>query len=210
MLKNNKKYFPAFRLKFNLLLALNLNYSNQQDQAITLLETLLLKKHHDIETLLDIYLSLAMYYIQANNFKKAHAVFKTFYHTDLYYETKAGKEWVIKKNLIEIILHIELENIDLVESRLLSFKRQYFNYLKQINQERVITYLQFVERYYKKPDSIKTRHFKNKMEAAFIWVEAKREDIFVMSFFAWLKSKIENKPLYKATLELVAKAQAVN
>ena len=48
------------------------------------------------------------------------------------------------------------------------------------------------------------------MEAAFIWVEAKREDIFVMSFFAWLKSKIENKPLYKATLELVAKAQAVN
>ncbi|MDG1714750.1 hypothetical protein [Lacinutrix sp.] len=70
--------------------------------------------------------------------------------------------------------------------------------------------MQFVERYYKKPDSIKTIHFKNKMEAAFIWVEAKREDIFVMSFFAWLKSKIENKPLYKATLELVTKAQAVN
>ena len=63
--------------------------------------------------------------------------------------------------------------------------------------------MQFVERYYKKPDSIKTIHFKNK-------VEAKREDIFVMSFFAWLKSKIENKPLYKATLELVTKAQAVN
>lgn len=61
-----------------------------------------------------------MYYIQSEKYKKAQSIFKSFYHTDKYYETKAGKEWIIKKNLTEIILHIELDNIDLVDSRLLS------------------------------------------------------------------------------------------
>ncbi|AUC83587.1 hypothetical protein [Lacinutrix sp. Bg11-31] len=210
MLKQNKKHNSAFKLKHNLLLALNLNYSNQQTEAITLLETLLLKKHKDIETVLDISLSLAMYYIQAQDYKKAHTLFKSFYHTDNYYETKTGKEWVIKKNLVEIILHIELENIDLVDSRLLSFKRNYSSYLKSINQKRVIIYLQFIEAYYKNPESIKTESFINKIEHAFVWVEAKREDIFVMSYFAWLKSKMENRSLYTVTLELVTKAQSVN
>lgn len=210
MLKKNKKHFSTFNLKYNLLLALNLNYSNQQNKAIAILEPLQLKKHKDLVTQLDVYLSLVMYYIQAEDYKKAHTLFKTFYHTDNYYETKAGKEWVIKKNLIEIILHIELEHIDIVESRLLSFKRNYFKHLKSINQERVIIYLQFVEAYYKNPESIKTEGFNKKIEEAFVWVEAKREDIFVMSYFAWLKSKMESKPLYLVTLELVAKAQTVN
>ncbi|WP_034061693.1 hypothetical protein [Lacinutrix jangbogonensis] len=210
LLKKNKKYYSTFKLKYNLLLALNLNYSNQQEQAISILEKLILKKHKDIEAMLDIYLSLAMYYIQSKKYKKAHAIFKSFYHTDNYYETKTDKEWIIKKNLTEIILHIELENIDVVDSRLLSFKRNYFTYLKSINQERVITYLHFIEVYYKNPESIKTERFINNIEEAFVWVEAKREDIFVMSYFAWLKSKMESKPLYEVTLELVSRAQTVN
>lgn len=210
MLKNNKKHFSTFKLKYNLLVALNLNYSNQQDKAILLLENLNLKKHKDIETLLDIYLSLAVYYIQAKAYKKAHTVFKSFYHTDKYYEEKAGKEWVIKKNLTEIILHVELENIDLVDSRLLSFKRNYATYLKSINQERVITFLNFIETYSKQPESIKTKAFIDKAKNAFVLLEAKREDIFVMSYFAWLKSKIENKPLYETTLALVNQAENVN
>lgn len=210
LLKNNKKYYSAFILKHNLLLALNLNYTNRQSEAIALLESIPLNKYKDTETVLDIELSLAMYYIQGEAYKKAHTIFKSFYHTDTYYEGKVGKEWVIKKNLTEIILHIELENIELVASRLLSFKRQYFTYLKRINQDRVITYLQFVEVYYKKPEHVKTEKFKNKLELAFEWVEAKREDIFVMSYFAWLKSKMESQPLYPTTLALVAKAQTVN
>jgi len=47
---------------------------------------------------LDIYLSLAMYYMQAENYKKTHSLFKTFYHTDKYYESQTDKKWVIKKN----------------------------------------------------------------------------------------------------------------
>lgn len=209
MLQNRKKYYNSFKLKYHLLLALNYNYSDQQEKAIKLLETFIIPKHSDMESLLEIYLSLVMFYIQKTDFKKAKTLFAKFNHTDKYYMEKAGKEWVIKKNLIEIILHIELQNIDLLESRLLSFKRHYYHYLRQIHQERAITYLGFVESYYKNPEQVSTEPFKNKVEQSFEWIGPEREDIFVMSFYAWLKSKMEKQPLYKTTLELVAISQNV-
>ncbi|RKE91999.1 hypothetical protein [Ichthyenterobacterium magnum] len=210
MQTKQKKNYNSFKLKYNLLQGLNLNYSNQQDKAIELLELFKIPKHADTESLLDIYLSLVMFYIQKKEYKKAQGIFSKFYHTDKWYTEKAGKEWVIKKNLIEIILHIELQNIDLVESRLLSFKRNYYKYLKQINQKRVITYLNLVESYYKQPQDVTSIEFKDKVKQSFKWIEANREDIFVMSFYAWLKSKMENKPLYTTTLNLIKKSKNVN
>lgn len=210
LMKNQrKKHFKTFELKYHLLLALNLNYSNQQDKAIRYLEAYKQSKHMDMEALLDLKLSLIMMYIQASKFKEAQHIFSKFYHTDKYYIEKVGIEWVIKKSLIEIILFIELGHIDLVESRLLSFKRQYNSYLKQIDQERVITYLKLVSYYYKHPESVSSEAFKQKVESSFTWIAPEQEDIFVMSFYAWLKSKIENKPLYDTTLKLIEMAQNV-
>ena len=207
MILNRKKYFNAFKLKYNLLLALNYNFSNKQIQAIELLEPLTKIKHEDMETLLDIYLSLIMFNFQKNNLKDAQTLFSKFYHTDNWYTEKAGKEWVIKKNLIEILLHIDLGNIDLVESRLLSFKRNYSSYLKSINQQRVLTYLSLVEFYYKKPEIATSQKFKDTVESAFNWIETYREDIFVISFYSWLKGKMEKQDLYQTTINLIKQAQ---
>ena len=203
MQTNHKKHFNTFILKHQLLLGLNLNFSNKQDEAILLFERLHTKKHDDLEALLGIKLSLIVFYFQKEEFKKAHQLFSKFYHTDSWYTQKKGKAWTIKKNIIEILLHIELNNIDLVESRLLSFKRTHYTYLKAINQDRVITFLSFVEKFYKTPESISSESFKNNVEQSFIWVSHDKEDIFVMSFYAWLKSKMENSTLYPTTLELL-------
>ncbi|WP_242202580.1 hypothetical protein [Aestuariivivens insulae] len=203
MLLQKKKYYNNAKLKYNLLLALNYNFTNKQHLAIELLESLIEKKHADIESLLDIYLSLVMFYFQKSDFKKAQHIFSKFNHSDTWYTEKAGKEWVIKKNLIEILLYIELEHIDLVESRLLSFKRNHFKYLKSINQLRAITYVQLVEHYFKHPENITSKSFKNKVESSFEWIGPQKEDIFVMSFYAWLKSKMEKQDLYHVTLKLV-------
>lgn len=203
MQHGKKKHYNTFKLKYNLLLGLNLNFSNKQDEAINLLEPFITKNHEDTESLLDISLSLIMFYFQKNNYKKANTLLSRFYHTDTWYTQKAGKEWVIKKHLVDILLQIELRNIDLVESRLLSFKRNHGNYLKEINQQRVLAYLGLVEDYYKSPEKIATATFKEKVEHAFDWISKDREDIFVMSFYAWLKSKMENKNLYNTTLNLI-------
>lgn len=209
MLLKNKKHYSSFKLKYHLLKALNLNYSNNQVLAIEILEPFTNKKHQDIESLLDIHLSLIVFYFQKNDFKKSHRIFSKFYHTDKWYTEKAGKEWVIKKNLIEILLHVELKNIDLVESRLLSFKRSYFKYLKDIKQERVIMYLNLVEYYYKNPEEVTKIQFKNTVENSFEWIDKQREDIFVMSFYAWLKSKMEKENLYITTLNLINDSKEV-
>ncbi len=210
MVLQKRKYFNTFKLKFILLTALNHNYNSQQDLAISLLESVEASKHGDIESHLDIQLGLVMFYLQKADFKKAKATSSKFYHTDAYYIEKAGKEWAIKKNLAEIILYIELQDLDLVESRLRSFKRSYKDYLKKIKQERVVIFLSFVEQYYKNQKQVTTKKFRKKVEQSFDFVESRQEDIFVMSFYAWLKHKMEAKTLYAATLELVAKAQTVN
>ncbi|WP_047547974.1 hypothetical protein [Psychroserpens sp. Hel_I_66] len=210
MSSQRKKYYSAFKLKFALLTALNYNYKNEQEKAISILEVAKESKHQDLESLLDIHLGLVMIYMQKSDFKKAKTIFSKFYHTDKYYIEKAGKEWTIKKNLAEIILFIELGELDLIESRLKSFKRFYFDYLKQINQERVITFIKIVESFYKNPDQVTTQQFKDKIERSFTWINEQQEDIFVMSFYAWLKSKMEQTPLYETTLALVERAQNVN
>lgn len=203
MQEKKEKYYKAFILKHNLLLALNLNYSNNQKQAIETLESTSHKNHSDIESLLNINLSLTTFYFQKTDYKKAHNIFSKLYHTDQWYIEKAGVEWVIKKNLIEILLHIELQNIDLVESRISSFKRSHFKYLKSIKQDRVITYLLLIESYYKNPEKVSEAQFKNKIESSFKWIGPTKEDIFVMSFYAWLKSKVEKKQIYDTTLNLI-------
>jgi hypothetical protein len=203
MQEKKKKHYNDYLLKYNRLLALNLNYSYKSQQAIETLEPLYTKNHSDIESLLNINLSLITFHFQKNNFKTAHHIFSKLYHTDQWYMQKAGVEWVIKKNLIEILLHIELQNIDLVESRINSFKRSYFKYLKSINQERAITYLLLIESYYKNPEKATQTKFRDKIESSFEWVGPIKEDIFVMSFYAWLKSKIEGTELYQTTLELI-------
>ncbi len=205
--QNNKKYYNTFKLKYYLLQSLNYNFSNRQNSAIALLEPLIDTKHSDTESVLDIQLSLVMLYFQKNDLKKASKLLARFYHSDNWYSEKAGIEWVIKKNLVEILLHIELANIELVESKLLRFKRQHYDYLKSIDQHRVITYMNLVQFYYKKPEETTSQQFKDKVESSFNWLNAEEEDIFVMSFYAWLKSKMDKQNLYTTTLGLLGNPQ---
>ncbi len=113
----------------------------------------------------------------------------------------------MKKNLIEILLHLELGNLELLESRLLSFKRSYYQHLRAIGQERAITYLSFIETYYKDPINVTSIEFRTTVESSFEWTTSKEEDIFVMSFYAWLKSKMDRTPLYETTLRLIGNHQ---
>ncbi|GAB1858117.1 hypothetical protein MHTCC0001_29540 [Flavobacteriaceae bacterium MHTCC 0001] len=210
MHQHKSKYYNTFKLKYYLLLALNYNFSNQQIKAITLLKPFLNVKHQDIVSVLDIKLSMVMFHFQNNDLKQAYGILSKFYHSDKWYTEKTDMDWVIKKNLIEILLHIELGNIDLVESKFLSFKRQHYPYLQSINQDRAITYLELIEAYYMAPEQVTTQTFKNKVEHSFEWLPPQQEDIFVMSFYAWLKSKMDKAPLYKTTMDLVILSQTKN
>ena len=196
-------YYNSFILKKTLIEALNLNFSQKQDEAITITESILSKKHDDLETMLDLHLSCFMFYFQKEEFIKAKSISAKFYHTDQWYKEKVGINWVIKKNIAELLLYIELQEDDLFFSRLKSFRRGYSNYLKDIGQTRILTFLKFAEQFYLKAESISTEDFKVKLETTFEWVTIHKEDIFVISFYAWLKNKVEGGNLYQTTIQLI-------
>ncbi|MEO1031126.1 MAG: hypothetical protein AAFX55_06960 [Bacteroidota bacterium] len=196
-------YYKTFILKKILVEALNYNFIDKQDRAIKLVEATIKKKHQDIESLLDLHLSLLMFYFQKADFAKAKWVLSKFYHTDQYYIEKAGIDWVIKKNLAEILLYAEIADDDLFYSRLKSFRRKYTSYLKEIDQSRILTFINYAERYYKRPEIAKSKAFAKALVMALEGTSTQKEDIFVISFYAWLKNKVTDKNLYKTTLKLI-------
>lgn len=72
-----------------------------------------------------------------------------------------------------------------------------------MGETRVLTFVRLIERYYENPKLVTSNDFKDEVEKSFEWLGKEQEDIFVMSFYAWLKAKMENKNLYTVTLELV-------
>lgn len=196
MEKQQAKYKQRFAEKLALNKSLLYNYTNKPDTAIAIL------KNYKSPSL-DIQLTLAMCYFQQEAFKKAYAIFKQFNHSDMWYEKKAGWIWVVKKNIIEILLLIELDKLDLVFVRLQSFKNKHTNRLKKMGENRVLYFIKLVSKYYEMPSEVGSNNFKNTVENSFDWVGTEKEDVFVMSFYAWLKSKIENTNLYTTTLDLV-------
>jgi len=189
-------YYKRFEEKLVTLKSLNYNYTGENEKAISLL------REFKGESL-DIKLLTAMCLFQQDNFSEAYQIIKDFNHSDAWYEKKMGWIWVVKKNLIDILLLTELDKLDLVLLRLQQFKRRFSKQLRDKGEARVLTFVHLINRYYENPKQVETQVFKDEVENSFEWLGKEQEDIFVMSFYAWLKSKMEKRNLYGVTLELV-------
>jgi tetratricopeptide (TPR) repeat protein len=204
MKKHQNKYYKRFFPQYILLHSLNLNYTGQAKDAIMTLNTFDYEKYKDqIAYILDLKLSHIVYYFQQQQYKEALGILNDFYHSDHWYTEKAGLAWVIKKNLVEILLHIELDHIDIVESRVNSFKKKHGVYLKNNKEIRVSEFLKLAITYYHKPEVVTTAAYRDKVYTTLTTPTPKDEDIFDMSFYAWIKTKAEGTTLYETTLQLV-------
>ncbi len=195
-LRKDNSYANRFSEKLAIVKALNYNYTGQYNKAVDLLMSF---KRDSF----DVKLLIAMCLFQQEMFSEAYQIIKNLSHSDTWYEKKMGWVWVVKKNLIEILLLTELDRLDLVLLRLQQFKRKFSKLLQNRGEERVLTFVKLISTYYENPDIVITLNFKYEVENSFVWLGAVQEDIFVMSFYAWLKSKMENEKLYEVTLKLV-------
>ncbi len=195
--RSRKEYWQVFSNKLTVLKALNEVYTGNPSEAINLLKK-------TPETDLNKMLVLIMCLFQQNMFSEAYGYFIKMARSDDWYEKKMGWTWVLKRNIIEILLLIELDKLDMVLNRFHRFQRKFSKKLKSIEEDRVLIFMDLAKAYYENPASVRSKTFEDKVEASFVWLEREREDIFVMSFYAWLKSKMENRSLYDVTLDLVA------
>lgn len=200
--KQNVEYYWRFYTRYCLLLSLNENYAGNADKAMSIAQQALVKnKKADPLELNDVRLSVVVFCMQQHN-RDAVKFIRDFAHTDAWYEKKMGMDWTIKKGLVEILLHIDLENTELALSRLKSFKKRYKKYLNEANESRVLNYINLIERYINKPEITKVPDYKEAVEQL---KDNEGQDIFVLSFVGWLMAKVYKKPVYETTLNLVNK-----
>jgi hypothetical protein len=202
MKRMDSRYYQSRVIQHHTLLALNLNFTRKQKEAVSKLNHLLELGFKE-EELLNLKLALMMIYFQQNDLKAVKNILVDFNKTDSWYESYIGIEWALNKNYMEILLHIELGDIDYVDSRMSSLVRRYKDRFKLAQESQVLRFLKLVKEYYQQPELIASNEFKLKVERTLEFKAKEEEDIFIVCFYAWLKAKMVNEPVYQTTLELL-------
>jgi len=207
--QEHKVYQQQFELRHQMLLSLALYFSGADKKAINIALTALenAKKSNQSEDLADLHSCLVLYYSQTNQSAcLKHLAQLT--QTDAWYEKRLGMLWVIRKNLMEIVVHAQFQNTELALSRLVSFKRRYKQFLKASNEQKVLDYIRLLEQLLQKTDLKFHSKYQEKVMA--IIETQSNEDIFSISFFAWIIAHWRGQNAHQITLELMQnyKAQA--
>ena len=208
MLTDNR-YNKLFYLPHQLLSALNLFYTGFAHDAIALLQQSLANtkqaaKPEDIE---DARICLTMFLALSDD-RGSLKHLTLLIRTDAWYEKKMGMLWTIRKNLMEILVQAQFSNIELAMSRLSSFRRRYKKYLLKTSEERVLIYLKLVEKYLVKPDIVAEPTYRKSVLSQLGKIE--NNDIFTLSFIAWLIARWEKKSAHEVVLTLLKDKLAVD
>jgi hypothetical protein len=208
----NKSHFHLFFTRYVLLLAQLKSYQGQNQLSVELMESYLSGNMHRISTgdSLNGSLNLSVYYFQQEDFKKANKTLLGIHHTDKWCEKKMGKEWVLKKNLIEMIVQYEMGNDDIALNRIRSIDRYFADMFALPQYQRVKGFLGFIRAFINDPMSVTNEEFVQKAEKTLIVNVHEQEDIQAMTFYAWLKSKMYKQPYYEVLLEMVYKDSTEN
>lgn len=200
--ENNKykvQFYPQYVLLHNLLLI----YTGKNDEAVARLVAFDFEKYKNKSDYAeDVKLTLIVALFFQKKYKEALKVFQDFNHSDQWYIDKIGYVWVIQKSLLEIMLLIELDYLDLVESRLKSFKRKYDAHLKEYNEAVVFNFVRLISIFYYEPEVIYSDEFRKKRNSLLV-VNSKETDVFTISFYAWIIAKINNTDAYESCLDCI-------
>jgi hypothetical protein len=146
--------------------------------------------------------NLGFYRFLNKEYKKSHELLMQLSHSDNWYKKTMGIEWVLKKNLMELVLYIELKHFDLVESRIKSIERNYESLKPNPIYKKAFDFLKLLKEYLLKY-SFNIEGFKNEILNRIDFVPYEQEDIQAMTFYAWLKSKATQKDFYDTLLGLM-------
>lgn len=198
-MEQHRVYESQFHPRHQLLSALNLYFTGKGAAGTAvLLKTLELStkktKQEDIE---DLRICLTMF-LSLQDDKSCLRHLALFQHSDPWYEKKMGMLWTIRKNLMEVLVHAQFDHIELAVSRLNSFKRRYSAFLTETHEERVLHFVNLVEKYFNKPDVIFNAVFQKAVMNLF--KNKDHSDLFHSCFISWLIAKWEKKSAYEIVL----------
>lgn len=202
LMDEQRQYRSLFFLRQQLLLALSTHFSGSGQQAIEIIDRALtaVDKKSKLEDVDDLRICLTMFLAQHND-RGCLRQLAMLTHTDAWYEKKLGMLWTIRKNLMEILVQAQFEQVELALSRLTSFKRRYKAYLVTTGEGRVLHFVGLVEKYLFKPDIVFEDSFQK--EVLSMLTVAENNDIFNLSFIGWLMARWKKVTPYEIALVLV-------
>lgn len=205
MSRCNGEFMRERLIQYTTLKALNINFKGNPALAQEVLSGVLESDYYR-EALLNPLLARVMIYFQQGETDEARKILSSFQHTDSWYRQRVGLDWILNKRYMEILLHIELGNIDYVDSRISSLIRKYGTLFEEEQMNSIRPFLKIIRKYNQDPESVTSIEFKQLVEETIPWRRNGEEDIFLMCFYAWLKARMEKRPLYQVTLELVQRS----
>lgn len=190
-----------------ILTAANTFFLGSPERAISILQDSLIthKNLHSQADILNIKLNSCFYYLYSQQPSKANQELLSIEYSNKRCEKLMGKEWILKKDLVEVIIQYELQNDDIALNRIKSIEHNYHDFMKQPRYERVRTYLELLKEIIEAPQKATTETFYNKVESSFQWLPVEQEDLQAVMFYAWLKSRMFNKTAYEVLLDLTGK-----
>lgn len=201
-IRYNAKYKKVWKARHVNLLALNFNFSGEFNKALELINDYL-ANHLINETEKSLLgLTLFMIHFQQGNLDDAKKIKNSFKKTDAWYLKQMGNEWLFNFKAMEVLLHFDLGDDQLAESRIQSFNRKYALRLKYEKTNPIWPFLLLVKSILLDSEFLFTEKFRMKVEKSIPW-KAEGEDFFNICFYAWLKAKMTKQSVYKTTLSLL-------
>ncbi|MGI4869976.1 MAG: hypothetical protein ACRYFX_02225 [Janthinobacterium lividum] len=210
------RQFADMGPRFTFLLAANYAFLQRNHDSISLLEVALRAKHPLLPTdRLIARLQLTFHYFAEGNFHKANQTLISLDRTDYWLEQNLGFEWLLNHNLGELLIQLELGNLDLAIIRLRVLERRLREHYPATEAtddapatllggpyHQVLRFLGFVQEICHDPTVARTPDFAARVALIPAFLSEEREDLQVISFYAWLKARVLGRPYYEVLVEL--------
>ncbi|HEX8429268.1 hypothetical protein [Hymenobacter sp.] len=193
--------------RYTFLLAANYAFLRRNAESIQLLESALRSSANTLSPRdqLTARLGLAFHYFAEGKFSKTNQTLISIGRSDHWCEQEMGLEWLINKNIGEMLAQFEMGNSDLALNRLRSIER--------LLRERsgvedggpyayVLSYLTLVRELIDNPEATQHPSFAQRVDDMPQSLPLQREDLQAMSFYAWLQARIMRRPYYEVLLEV--------
>ena len=204
-----RSHYTDYLPKYTFLLAANYAFLRRNDESISLLESLLRGSEVVLSSRdqLTARLGLSFHYFAGSQFHKTNQILISIGRSDHWCEQQMGLEWVLNKNLGEMLTQLEMGNADLALNRLRAIERMVRERFADGGGYRyVLSFLSLVREIIDDPAMATQPAFAERVGQIPAFLPLEREDLQALSFYCWLRARMTGKTYYEVLLELAGAA----
>lgn len=201
-----RSHYNEFYPRYIFLMAANLAFLRRNAESIRLLEELLRTHALSPRDQLTARLGLGFHYFAEGQYQRTAHTLLTIGRSDHWCEETMGVEWLLNKNMGELLTQLEMGNPDVATHRLRAVERFVRDRFGPDGgaYRYVLSYLALVRDILDDPAAASRPAFAARVDEMPRFLPLEREDLQAMSFYAWLRARMMGRPYYDVLMELTA------